>query len=245
VNNIRTVSDTKRAFYSIHTRPINSIYRRVVEELMVEMHLLAVNVNFQSDPIYALGVVTAFDRFMQGYKPEADVSSIFTALIRSQEFDPQQYRADAQEMEDIAAAGSVKDLQERAGAAREDAGSDRLQQTFHAIATHPQFKYSRLFAIGLYTLVEKSDPERVADKEALETVLDTLSEGLNLPKDKLIKDLDLYRSNLEKVAQARIAMDELTQAERKKREQRQKEGADSAPGDESPNESPEEAVSDS
>ncbi|MEB3882888.1 photosystem II biogenesis protein Psp29 [Lyngbya sp. CCY1209] len=245
MNNIRTVSDTKRAFYNIHTRPINSIYRRVVEELMVEMHLLAVNVDFQYDPIYALGVVTAFDRFMQGYKPEADVGSIYTALIGSQESDPQQYRADAREVEAIAAAESVNNLQERAKAARDNAGGDRLQQTFHAVATHPKFKYSRLFAIGLYTLVEKSEPEQVADKEGLETVLGHLSEGLNLPKDKLIKDLDLYRSNLEKVAQARIAMDELTQAERKKREQRQKEAAGSAPGDESPNESAEEAVSDS
>ncbi|MGC9526342.1 MAG: photosystem II biogenesis protein Psp29 [Limnospira sp.] len=245
MNNIRTVSDTKRAFYNIHTRPINSIYRRVVEELMVEMHLLAVNVDFQYDPIYALGVVTAFDRFMQGYKPEADVPSIFTALIGSQESDPQQYRADAKQVEEIAAAESVKDLQERAKAAGDNAGSDRLQQTFHSVATHPKFKYSRLFAIGLYTLVEKSDPEQVADKEGLETLLGNLGEALNLPKDKLIKDLDLYRSNLEKVAQARIAMDELTQAERKKREQRQKETAGSAPSSESPSESAEETVSDS
>jgi len=41
VNNVRTVSDTKRAFYTLHTRPINTIYRRVVEELIVEMHLLS------------------------------------------------------------------------------------------------------------------------------------------------------------------------------------------------------------
>ncbi|NEQ21393.1 MAG: photosystem II biogenesis protein Psp29, partial [Microcoleus sp. SIO2G3] len=28
MNNVRTVSDTKRDFYNHHTRPINSIYRR-------------------------------------------------------------------------------------------------------------------------------------------------------------------------------------------------------------------------
>ena len=72
MNNVRTVSDAKRAFYTLHTRPINSIYRRVVEELMVEMHLLFVNTDFSYDAIYALGVVTAFDRFMQGYRPEHD-----------------------------------------------------------------------------------------------------------------------------------------------------------------------------
>ena len=72
MNNVRTVSETKRTFYSLHTRPINTIYRRVVEELMVEMHLLDVNADFKYDPIYALGVVTTFDRFMEGYKPSED-----------------------------------------------------------------------------------------------------------------------------------------------------------------------------
>ncbi|MFM6220517.1 MAG: photosystem II biogenesis protein Psp29, partial [Dolichospermum sp.] len=57
MNNVRTVSDTKKTFYTLHTRPINTIYRRVVEELMVEMHLLSVNVDFSYDAIYALGVV--------------------------------------------------------------------------------------------------------------------------------------------------------------------------------------------
>ena len=47
-----------------------------------------------------------------------------------------------------------------------------------------------------------------------------LAQSLKLPEDKLLKDLDLYRSNIEKVAQARLMMEEMTQAERKKREQR-------------------------
>ncbi|MFM6586777.1 MAG: photosystem II biogenesis protein Psp29, partial [Microcystis panniformis] len=33
MDKIRTVSDSKRDFYTRHTRPINSVYRRVVEEL--------------------------------------------------------------------------------------------------------------------------------------------------------------------------------------------------------------------
>ncbi len=74
VSTVRTVSDTKRAFYTLHTRPINSIYRRVVEEMMVEMHLLSVNADFRYDPIYALGVVTTFDRFMLGYRPDTDLT---------------------------------------------------------------------------------------------------------------------------------------------------------------------------
>ncbi|WP_152088554.1 photosystem II biogenesis protein Psp29 [Limnospira platensis] len=243
MNNIRTVSDTKRAFYHIHTRPINSIYRRVVEELMVEMHLLSVNVDFKYDPIYALGVVTAFDRFMQGYTPETDKLSIWAALIGAQESDPNQYRADATALEAQAASLAVKDLTDKAKMAQESSGDDPLQSCFHAIANNPKFKYSRLLAIGLYTLLEKSDATAAQDSEGLKTILSDFSEALRLPKDKLVKDLDLYRTNLEKVAQARLMVDEMTQAERKKREQRAAQTQTAASGSKNP--SKDDQVSDS
>ncbi|KDR58428.1 MULTISPECIES: photosystem II biogenesis protein Psp29 [Limnospira] len=243
MNNIRTVSDTKRAFYHIHTRPINSIYRRVVEELMVEMHLLSVNVDFKYDPIYALGVVTAFDRFMQGYTPETDKLSIWAALIGAQESDPNQYRADATALEAQAASLAVKDLTDKAKIAQESSGDDPLQSCFHAIANNPKFKYSRLLAIGLYTLLEKSDATAAQDSEGLKTILSDFSEALRLPKDKLVKDLDLYRTNLEKVAQARLMVDEMTQAERKKREQRAAQTQTAASGSKNP--SKDDQVSDS
>ncbi len=220
MNKIRTVSDTKRAFYSIHTRPVNSIYRRVVEELMVEMHLLAVNADFQYDPIYALGVVTGFDRFMAGYTPETDKESIFNALIQAQQEDPQQYRAEAQRFEELGKTLSIDTLTTWAEQAATHNEGNELQQLFHAIATRPKFKYSRLFAIGLYQLLEQINPEVVDNKEAREKALSAVATGLNLPQDKLLKDLDLYRSNLDKMVQTQILMKEITEAERKKRAER-------------------------
>ena len=111
MSNIRTVSDTKRAFYTTHTRPISSIYRRVVEELMVEMHLLSVNTDFQYDSIYALGVVTTFDRFMKGYRPSEDLSSIFSALCKSMNSaDASQYRQDAEALVQTVSSLSKDDL---------------------------------------------------------------------------------------------------------------------------------------
>ncbi len=69
---------------------------------MVEMHLLSVNVDFSYNPIYALGVVTAFDRFMQGYQPPSDQESIFNALIKAEQDDPQRYRGDAERLKELA-----------------------------------------------------------------------------------------------------------------------------------------------
>ncbi|MGB7376961.1 MAG: photosystem II biogenesis protein Psp29 [Rivularia sp. (in: cyanobacteria)] len=219
MNNVRTVSETKRTFYSLHTRPINTIYRRVVEELMVEMHLLSVNADFKYDPIYALGVVTTFNRFMQGYKPDEDKESIYNALIKSVEEDPIKYRQDAQRLEELAKNIPSKDLIANLSEKRLGNDSD-LQALLEGIANNPSFKYSRLFAIGLYTLLESSDPEMVKDEKLRNEALKTIANSLNLSEDKLSKDLDLYRSNLDKMAQAAIVMADMVAADRKRREQR-------------------------
>lgn len=224
MSNVRTVSDTKRAFYTHHTRPVNSIYRRVVEELMVEMHLLSVNAEYRYDPIYALGVVTTFDRFMQGYRPEADRISIFNALCRAIEDDPQRYRQDAEQLQAEAAELSADDLIAKIESLphAHEAG---IQGHLRAIAENPQFKYSRLFAIGLYTLLECADAEIVKDEKRLNAALETCCQALNLSVDKVSKDLELYRSNLEKIEQARVVLEDMLAADRKKREQREQDKA--------------------
>jgi len=223
VNNVRTVSDTKRDFYIHHTRPINSIYRRVVEELMVEMHLLSVNVNFRYDPIYALGVVTSFERFMQGYRPDRDKDSIFKALCQAVGEDLQQYQQDAERMQALAKHFSSKELIAWMQSPTPVEGAGNIQESLQAIAHNQEFKYSRLFGIGLFTLLELADPELVKDEKQRDEALNQICESLHLPGDKLQKDLDLYRNNLEKVAQIQLVMEDTLKAERKKREQRAQE----------------------
>jgi photosystem II biogenesis protein Psp29 len=225
VNNLRTVSDAKRDFYTHHTRPINSIYRRVVEEIMVEMHLLAVNANFAYNPIYGLGVVTAFNKFMQGYTPEKDKDSIFNALCRSVEDDPQKYQNDARQMEDLAKNTSSEEIAKALKAGSAIANPAGFQVDLGSIANNSQFKYSRLFAIGLFSLLELSGAEALKDPKQQEELFKEIALGLKLPGDKLQKDLELYRSNLDKMTQ--VLADTL-EADRKKREQRAQDPAPAA-----------------
>jgi photosystem II biogenesis protein Psp29 len=220
VNNVRTVSDTKRTFYSLHTRPINTIYRRVVEELMVEMHLLSVNVDFSYNPIYGLGVVTTFDRFMQGYQPQRDQESIFSALSQAVEQQEQRYKQDAQRLGELAKSLPVNDLIGWLSQTTPLARDADLQAELQAIANNPNFKYNRLFAIGLFSLLELSDPELVKDEKQRNEALKKIASGLHLSDEKLSKDLDLYRSNLDKITQALVVMADILTADRKKREQR-------------------------
>jgi photosystem II biogenesis protein Psp29 len=225
VNNapVRTVSDAKRDFYTHHTRPINSIYRRVVDELLVEMHLLSVNADFAYDPIYALGVVTTFDRFMEGYKPEGDKGSIFNAICRSVGGSPEQYRQDAESVKVSVSGMSLDDFKAQFDNLEGAEQADGLKGQLAQVAARDKFKYSRPFGIGLYTLVETVAVEdTLKDKDTVEALFKSFSEKLHISPEKLQKDLELYRSNMEKMAQAQEVMQDILAAERKKREEREK-----------------------
>jgi photosystem II biogenesis protein Psp29 len=189
-----------------------------VEELMVEMHLLSVNVDFSYDAIYALGVVTTFDRFMDGYQPEQDKESIFLAICQAVEQDPQSYRQDASRLQALAASLPAKDLiasLSQASPLNQDAD---LQKQLEAVSANSNFKYSRLFGVGLFALLVQSDPELVKNDDQRAEALKAISNGLHISEDKLIKDLELYSSNLEKMAQALIVMADILTADRKKRD---------------------------
>lgn len=216
MDTVRTVSDTKRDFYNHHSRPINSVYRRFVEELLVEMHLLSVNLDFRYDPIYALGVFTSFERFMEGYRPEADTESIFNALCQSVLGNPNQYRQDAREILAQAKEMSVATLISSLNSPTTT--NSPLVESLRGIAQNQRFKYSRLFAIGLYAILAEAEPQSLKALETRNQIVEQLSAALNLPAEKLQKDLEIYRTNLDKMEQLLSVIEEALEADRKKRE---------------------------
>lgn len=201
---------------------------------MVEMHLLSVNVEFRYDPIYALGIVTAFDRFMQGYRPEDDLKSIFSALCSAMEGpSADQYRSDAEQLQAQLSQMSMDDLQ----AVLDGVGSDNkpgLQAHLGAIAQSSQFKYSRLFAIGVLTILELIDETLLTDETKLNEWLGRFSELLKLPAEKVEKDIEIYRGNLEKLRQAQEVLADVLKADRKKQMEREAGLKEDQEGDSSP-----------
>lgn len=218
MSQVRTVSDTKRDFYTYHTRPVNSIFRRVVEELLVEMHLLSVNADFRYDLFYALGVVTSYERFMQGYRPDADKISIFDAMCRAVGDDVAVYQRDASALVELAKRFSGQQLLDCFRDQQAPEGAEELWHKVEAIAANKNFKYSRLFAIGLYTFLGEAEPALLEDSSRCNEMLQTLTEAMGLPAEKMRKDLDLYRSNLEKMNQVLEVIEDALVAERQRRE---------------------------
>jgi photosystem II biogenesis protein Psp29 len=96
----------------------------------------------------------------------------------------------------------------------------KIADTIKSIVNNAKFKYSRLFGIGLFTMLEQAAPDLLKDEKKRQDAIVKIGEALHLPTDKVQKDLDAYRSNLDKLVQMEAVMADLAEAERKKREQR-------------------------
>lgn len=213
MNTVRPVATTKAAFFSTYSRPISSLYRRVVEELLVELHLNVVNSRFTYDPFFALGMTVAFDSFMQGYSPADQTELIFAALCQSLQLNPDVIRGDAAKLREVLSSGDraelLRVLQLAEGA--NDVGG--LRTILEKIRDNTDFRYTRTFLLGLYGAYET-----VAADAKDDTVFHELAATLNLPSDAVRKDLDLYRSSLEKLRQAREVMADLAIAAQKQKQ---------------------------
>lgn len=216
-----TVADSKRAFHSAFPYVIGPLHRRMVDELLVELHLLSRQAGFESNPLFACGLVQVFDSFARGYRPEQHREPLFAALCASSGFDAAALRG--QQQAAMAAMGqhSVEEVSqwiERQG----EGAPEPLAQALGSIR-RPDFHYSRLMAVGLLSLLEQAQGADGMDAAALRTYAHDLGAAMGLLRDRLDKDLSLYASNLEKLAQAVELMEETLAAERRKRERQQNE----------------------
>ena len=87
-----TVSETKLNFLKAYKRPIPSIYNTVLQELIVQQHLMRYKRSYRYDAVFALGFVTVYEQLMEGYPSDEDRDAIFQAYIQALKEDPEQYR---------------------------------------------------------------------------------------------------------------------------------------------------------
>jgi photosystem II biogenesis protein Psp29 len=225
-----TVADSKRAFHRAFPQVIAPLYRRMVDELLVELHLLSRQQGFQADPLFATGLIQVFDSFARGYRPEQHREPLLAALCSASGFDAGQLRQ--QRNQAVAAMGSHSVEEVKQWVEQKGTGAPEPLATALASIQRPDFHYSRLMGVGLLSLLEEAQGADGMDPATLRSYAHDLGEAMGLLRDRLDKDLSLYASNLEKLAQAVELMEETVAAERRKRERQQ--GELSAPVTEEP-----------
>jgi photosystem II biogenesis protein Psp29 len=191
----------------------------MVDELLVELHLLSRQKGFRIDPLFAVGLVQVFDGFARGYRPEQHREALLEALCSASGFQADQLRS----LRDGAVAAMAEVGVETVQAWIERQGEGAPEPLARALAEirRPDFHYSRLMAVGLLSLLEQARGADAMDPQELRRYAHELGEAMGLMKDRLDKDLNLYATNLEKMAQAVELMEETVAADRRRRERRE------------------------
>ena len=219
-----TVADSKREFHRAFPHVIAPLYRRMVDELLVELHLLSRQTGFRSDALFACGLIQVFDSFAKGYRPDAQRLPLLQALCSASGFDADQLRH--QRDSAMAAMGSHSVEQVKQWIEQEGSGAPDPLAAALAGIRRPDFHYSRLMAVGLLSLLEQAQGAVALDAAALRSYAHDLGGAMGLLRERLDKDLSLYATNLEKMAQAVELMAETVASERRKRERQQQEATE-------------------
>ncbi len=206
----QTIADSKRAFHQAFPHVIAPLYRRLADELLVELHLLSHQSRFEANGLFSVGLCTVFDTFTKGYRPEPQTGALFSALCSSNGFDAAKLRKTNASLVDQAKGKDLESLKSLLS-------SHNLKEGSH---------YSRLMAVGLMSLLKAATSDATGSHtEDIVKQSKELAEGLGLPTDRVEKDLTLFGSNSERMDQAVELVEETIAAEKRKKERRLEEQA--------------------
>ncbi len=221
-----TVADSKRAFHRAFPFVIAPLYRRMVDELLVELHLLSHQKGFRADGLFAVGLIQVFQSFSKGYRPEEQRQPLFEALCGSSGFSASDFEQERQTM--VAAVGHHSFEEVSSWLTSGGSGAPAPIADVLGAVKQPDFHYSRLAAVGLLTLLQQATGAHALEPAALRQSAHEIGEAMGLLKSRLDKDLSLYATNVEKMAQAVELMEETVAADRRRRERQQEAAAQAA-----------------
>jgi photosystem II biogenesis protein Psp29 len=211
-----TVADSKRAFHTAFPHVIAPLYRRLVDELLVELHLLSHQQGFQADGLFAVGLTQVFDSFSRGYRPDDQREPLFNALCASSGFDGPALRRQADDARSGVGHHSLEEV--KGWLTNRGEGAPALIAGLLQGVQRSDFHYSRLVAVGLLSLLQSAQGAEALEPQALRSAAHEIGEAMGLIKDRVDKDISLYAGNIEKMSQAVELMEETVAAERRRRE---------------------------
>ena len=183
-----TISDSKSEFHKEFPFVIPPIYRKLADELLVELHLLSHQKNFKQNSIFAIGLKELFNKLSSGYKPSDHINKLFNAICNCNGFNPAEINSLSEEL--ISKVNKIEkgNLNEYLMKLKDDIKEKNY--------------YSRISAIGIYKLVSELAYCKDLKEDELNNEICTISELIGYQQSRVTKDISLYKSNIEKMRQA-------------------------------------------
>ena len=187
-----TVSDSKKLFHEKFPYVIPGLYKRIVDEMLVELNLLNHQNEFTQDYLFCIGLTETFKELMNGYKPEKHMDILFESLCSCTNFESNKINETSQKTQKEFKNKSTKDIL-------------NLLKEKSDSKLYP----SRILNLGIYILISNSKDFEVENESEMKKIISNIFEHLNLSTNKAEKDIGTYKSSISKMKQAKELIEEL------------------------------------
>ena len=194
-----TVSDSKKLFHEQFPYVIPGLYKRIVDEMLVELNLLNHQNEFTQDHLFCIGLTEIFKELTKGYKPEEHLILLFESLCSSTNFEAKEIKENSKLIQKEFNDKSSKDLLKLLKEKR----NSKLYQ-------------SRILNLGIYTLISNTKDYKGKNEADMNNTISEIFEMLKLSPNKAEKDIGIYESSISKMEQAKELIEELKLKEKKK-----------------------------
>ena len=194
-----TVSDSKKLFHEQFPYVIPGLYKRIVDEMLVELNLLNHKNEFKQDFLFCIGLTETFKEFMKGYKPEKHLDLLFESLCSSSNFEAKEIKEISQKSQKEFCKKSSQDLL-------------KLLQEKSNSKLYP----SRILNLAIYILISNAQDLKEKNESEKNEMISNIFEKLNLSANKAEKDIGIYKSSISKMQQAKELIEELRTKDKKK-----------------------------
>ncbi|MDC3147994.1 photosystem II biogenesis protein Psp29 [Prochlorococcus sp. AH-716-I07] len=198
-----TVSDSKKLFHENFPYVIPGLYKRIVDEMLVELNLLNHQNDFMQDYLFCVGLTETFKELMKGYKPEKHLDLLFESLCSSTNFE-------------------AKDINEISQKSQKEFNNKTSKDILKLLIekTNSKLYPSRILNLAIYILISKAQDLKEKDESETNKMISDIFEKLNLSTNKAEKDIGIYKSSISKMQQAKELIEELRTKDKKKEQKK-------------------------
>ena len=194
-----TVSDSKKLFHEQFPYVIPGLYKRIVDEMLVELNLLNHQNDFFQDDLFCVGLTETFKELMKDYRPDKHLDLLFESLCSSTNFEAKKIKDISQNYLEKLKAKSTKDI---SNILKEKSSSNLYS--------------SRILNLGIYIIISNSTDFKETNESERNKMTSDIFTNLNLSVSKAEKDIGIYKSSITKMEQAKELLEELKIKDKKK-----------------------------
>jgi photosystem II biogenesis protein Psp29 len=194
-----TVSDSKKLFHEKFPYVIPGLYKRIVDEMLVELNLLSNQNEFKQDFIFCVGLTEIFKELTKGYEPEKHLHLLFDSLCNSTSFETKEIKEISKKSQEEFNNKSSKEIL-------------KLLQEKSISQLYP----SRILNLGIYKIISQANDYKGENDSDSNKMITDIFEKLNLSINKAEKDIGIYKSSVTKMEQAKELIEELRVKDKKK-----------------------------